>query len=318
MIKIFFSYSHEDESYRNQLEKHLSVLMHEGSIEMWHDRRLLAGSFVDTEIDYQIDSADIILLLVSATFLSSRYCYSVEMKRALTRQGKNEVQIIPVIVHACDWRNSIIGKLLAAPKDGKPISSWPIIEEAFLDVTLKIRAVILAKESIRSGSSNQQHLKSEPNPAEINIHSSNLRLRKSFSDIDQRKFCQDSWEFIAKFFEASLTELKTTNPLIGTHFKVIDTNTFIAAIYINDFQKNECSINYGSNTITINGAWATPVSRASPKVNNSYNEQLFIEIKDQSLLLKISGSSALHRLDKNVSQKGAAELLWELLIKPFQ
>ena len=43
-VKIFFSYSHEDEALRDKLEVQLSTLKHEGLIEPWHDRRITAGS----------------------------------------------------------------------------------------------------------------------------------------------------------------------------------------------------------------------------------------------------------------------------------
>ena len=110
--KSFFSYSHDDEALRNQLEKHLASLKHEGLVDSWHDRRLVAGEMVDNAIDAQIDAADIVLLLVSASFLSSHYCYSVEMQRALARHARKDCRVVPVILRACDWTHSSMGKLL--------------------------------------------------------------------------------------------------------------------------------------------------------------------------------------------------------------
>jgi hypothetical protein len=43
---LFFSYSHADESLRDQLEKHLSSLQRQGIISSWHDRRIAAGVLV--------------------------------------------------------------------------------------------------------------------------------------------------------------------------------------------------------------------------------------------------------------------------------
>jgi hypothetical protein len=65
MARIFFSYSHDDEQFRDQLEKHLALLKHEGLIESWHDRRILPGVAFDKVIDRQLEKADILLLLVS-------------------------------------------------------------------------------------------------------------------------------------------------------------------------------------------------------------------------------------------------------------
>ena len=90
MASLFFSYSHADEALRDQLEKHLSALKHQGKIETWHDRRILAGQTFSSEIDSHLESADIILLLVSPDFLASDYCYEVEMRHALERHQRGE------------------------------------------------------------------------------------------------------------------------------------------------------------------------------------------------------------------------------------
>ena len=73
-ISLFYSYSHEDEALRNKLETHLSLLQDEGVISGWHDRRIEAGTEWDGAISRNLEEAGIILLLVSADFLASRYC----------------------------------------------------------------------------------------------------------------------------------------------------------------------------------------------------------------------------------------------------
>ena len=40
-IKIFISYSHQDEPMREKLGNHLALLKHEGVIDDWHDRRIM-------------------------------------------------------------------------------------------------------------------------------------------------------------------------------------------------------------------------------------------------------------------------------------
>lgn len=83
MAKVFFSYSHKDEALRDQLETHLALLRNQCLIESWHDRRIVAGSELDDSIFDQLEAANVILLLVSADFLASTYCYSKEMARAM-------------------------------------------------------------------------------------------------------------------------------------------------------------------------------------------------------------------------------------------
>ena len=141
---IFFSYSHVDESLRDQLEVHLAMLKRQGLIEAWHDRRIKAGDDVDVSIAAELERAEVILLLVSPDFLASKYCYDVEMSRAMERQQAGDARVIPVILRHCDWHDAPFGKLVAAPKDGKPIKSWPDTDAAFLDVVSMIRHALPA------------------------------------------------------------------------------------------------------------------------------------------------------------------------------
>lgn len=118
MASLFFSYSHADESLRNQLERHLSALRYQGVIETWHDRRIPAGHAFSAEIDAHLESADIILLLVSSDFLASEYCRGREMKRAMERHHRRAAIVIPVVLRLCEWRDTPFAKLLAVAKDG--------------------------------------------------------------------------------------------------------------------------------------------------------------------------------------------------------
>lgn len=72
--KLFYSYSHRDEALRETLDTHLTILKREGFLTTWHDRRIRPGDEWDHEISRHLDAADIILLLVSPSFLASEYC----------------------------------------------------------------------------------------------------------------------------------------------------------------------------------------------------------------------------------------------------
>src|SRR5437588_13084082 len=98
VIEIFYSYAHEDEDLRNRLFKHLSSLRREGLIVEWHDRQILPGTGWTHEIDSHLNTASIILLLVSPAFMVSDYCYDVEMARAMERYEAGEAYVIPVIL----------------------------------------------------------------------------------------------------------------------------------------------------------------------------------------------------------------------------
>src|ERR1044071_2992856 len=120
--RVFFSYSHADEAYRDRLEKALAMLKRQGIIETWHDRRIVPGAQLDQIISTELESARLILLLVSLDFLASDYCYDVEMRRAMQRHEAGETQVVPIILRPCDWRGAPFGRLTALPKDGKPVT----------------------------------------------------------------------------------------------------------------------------------------------------------------------------------------------------
>src|SRR5947209_8334377 len=93
-VEVFISYAHEDELLRQQLETHLSPLQRQGLISDWHDRQLLAGDEWAREIDQHLETASIILLLISPNFLASDYCYEIEMRRALERHKLGDARVI--------------------------------------------------------------------------------------------------------------------------------------------------------------------------------------------------------------------------------
>ncbi|HUU46892.1 MAG TPA: FxSxx-COOH system tetratricopeptide repeat protein [Acidobacteriota bacterium] len=142
LIEVFYSYSHKDEELRDKLETHLSILKRAKVITDWHDRRIGAGKEWKGQIDGHLNTAQVILLLISADFLASHYCYDIEMMRALERHEAKEACVIPVILRAVDWSGAPFGELQALPKDAKPVTSWDNEDEAFTDVARGIRAAV--------------------------------------------------------------------------------------------------------------------------------------------------------------------------------
>jgi hypothetical protein len=119
MAILFFSYSHQDEGLRDQLETHLAALKRQGYITTWHDRRITGGEAFADAISANLEAADIVLLLVSPDFIASDYCFDKEMIRALDRHQEGTCTVIPVILRPCDWQDAPFGSFLAASKDGK-------------------------------------------------------------------------------------------------------------------------------------------------------------------------------------------------------
>lgn len=141
-VSVFVSYSHLDEDMRRELGKHLSVLEKQDIIESWHDRKITAGSEWEGDIHTALESARVILLLISADFVQSKYCYDVEMSRALQRHEAREALVIPVILRAVSLTGTPFAKLQALPRDAKPIATWGDRDSAFVDVTEGLRVAI--------------------------------------------------------------------------------------------------------------------------------------------------------------------------------
>jgi len=130
------------------LETHLSLLQRQGILGVWYDRKIGAGTEWKGQIDAHLESAELILMLISPDFLASDYCYDVELKRALERHETGLARAIPIILRPVDWHDAPFGKLQALPKDGKPISLWANRDEAFRNVVDGIRR---AARDLRTG-----------------------------------------------------------------------------------------------------------------------------------------------------------------------
>jgi hypothetical protein len=146
-IEVFCSYAPEDETWLRKLETHLSLLKRQGLIATWHNRLIHPGTNWEQETNSHLNSASVILLLISADFLASDYCYGVEMQCALERQSLNEAWVIPILVHPVDWQKAPFAHLQVLPSNGEPIMMWGNQDKVWSHVVEEIRTVL---EKIRS------------------------------------------------------------------------------------------------------------------------------------------------------------------------
>lgn len=322
---VFFSYSHADEELRDQIEKQLAILKRQGVIETWHDRRIGAGEHIDHAISTQLENAQVILLLVSSDFLNSDYCYDKEMTRALERHDEGSAIVIPVILRACDWMRSPLGRLNAVPRDGKPIKQLPDIDDAMLQVATAVRAAV---ERLGTQPSAPPQAATKPRPTAAHREeapasdlrpseprSSNLRLAKTFTSRDRDRFRDEAFEFIARFFENSLSELGSRNPGYEGVFRRIDANRFHATVYKDGRDLAKATIFLGGD-IARNGI---SYVQGHTTASNTLNESLSVEADDQTMYLKEFGMMHFGAdRERKLSFEGAAEVLWEHFIAPLQ
>ena len=138
---VFFSYAHQDKWLRDELEKHLSNLKYRGLITTWHDQDIQAGEQWAQQIDIYLSKAHIILLLISADFMASQYCYGSEMKRALERHQQREADVIPILLRPVLFTDAPFAKLQMLPTNRKPLMQWQNRDSAFVDIACGIERV---------------------------------------------------------------------------------------------------------------------------------------------------------------------------------
>jgi hypothetical protein len=143
VIEAFLSYAPEDKALVDELTKHLQIMKRQGLITNWSKDDISAGREVKQEAKERLDTAHIILLFVSPDFLALDSHYDVEIARALERHKTGTARVIPIILRRTEgWEKTEFGKLLALPRNSKPITDWRNRDEALQEVAKGIRAVV--------------------------------------------------------------------------------------------------------------------------------------------------------------------------------
>lgn len=141
-LNVFISYSHKDGALCEELEVHLSNLKRQNIISFWYDGDIVPGTAWEAQILEHLKTAQIVLLLVSADFIASDFCYSIEMKQAIARHDAGEARIIPILLRPTDWKGAPFARLKMLPTDAKAVTRWPTHDDAFEDIMKGIRKAI--------------------------------------------------------------------------------------------------------------------------------------------------------------------------------
>jgi hypothetical protein len=141
-LEVFFSYSSADNELCQQLLCHLSALKRQGSIHQWRNCQITAGQNRIEEIDRHLDSAHVILLLVSADFIESDHCFSIELKKAMERHEVGKARVIPIVLREVDYCGMPFERLDPLPQNRLPVTSWKNQDEAFTDIAKGVRIAV--------------------------------------------------------------------------------------------------------------------------------------------------------------------------------
>ncbi len=166
-IQVFCCYAHEDQPYLLQLKKQLKPLERDGLIVVQADIDVIPGEEWEQKISYYLNTAQMILLLVSSDFIVSEYCYSTEMVQALARHERGEAIVIPIILRPVHWQGTSLGKLEALPKNAIAVvdRSWQNQDEAFFNIAEGIRNIV-EKQRMKSTTTTHHTILGYPPPTD--------------------------------------------------------------------------------------------------------------------------------------------------------
>jgi len=130
--KLVYVYDHQkDEIWREELSKH---------IPGWHEGEVQPGTDRLEEVKKHMESADIILLLLSADFFET--CDGL-WRLALELHETRKTHIVPILLRSYFLPKEFAG-LQALPRNRKPITMWDRDhrDEAYKDIAREINKII--------------------------------------------------------------------------------------------------------------------------------------------------------------------------------
>lgn len=167
VIEIFLTFWYQDEDLERGLEEQLAQLRAEGVIDGWRRRVIDAAWQPQHPVDEGIHSADLILLLISSSLVSSRYLQAAEAQAGLERQRRGEAELVPIVLRPCQWQSTPLTGLTPLPSGGRPLTLWPSQAEGLLDIGVGLRRLLEQRPARSGGDGDGQRpaaANSEPEP----------------------------------------------------------------------------------------------------------------------------------------------------------
>ncbi len=141
-LKVFISYSHKDKRLKDKLITHLNSLIRQKYICLWYDNMILPGKEINEEIMKALHSSQIVLLLLSADYLSSNYCYQEEMQEAMKLRREKNLVVIPIILREVDLKGTPVDNLSSLPEDRKAVTQYRNEDTAFKNIADGVRSAV--------------------------------------------------------------------------------------------------------------------------------------------------------------------------------
>jgi hypothetical protein len=123
VMRVFISYSHQDQHWLQRLQVHLKPLARDGIIDPWSDKRIEGGALWKREIGAALSSATAAVLLISADFLASDFIVDHELPELLRRSEREGVLILPVLIGPCRFGASGLSEFQCVNDPSQPVAS---------------------------------------------------------------------------------------------------------------------------------------------------------------------------------------------------
>jgi hypothetical protein len=127
--KVFISYSHKDRRWLDRLLVHLKPIEREGRFDLWDDTKIAAGQRWKDELRDALETAKVIVLLVSADYLASDFIIEEELPALLDRTSASGTTIIPVILSPSLFNHTNLGMFQAINSPEHPVCNMSPIEQ---------------------------------------------------------------------------------------------------------------------------------------------------------------------------------------------
>ncbi|KAA8388526.1 toll/interleukin-1 receptor domain-containing protein [Acetobacter sp. DmW_136] len=300
----FISYSHADEKALEKLHKHLSILKRDGELLAWTDHEILAGDKVDVSISRQLEICDLFIALISPDYLASNYCYETEFGRAQERALSGELRIVPVILEPCDWLASPFKEFLALPKEGRPVSNFTNVNNAFLDIVTGIRRII------ESGNCEKQNsIDEKKSPI-----SRQVRIKKDFDAIQRADYADRAFDVLHDYFKSSCVELSRASEDLRTKFEDMSPTAFTCSVVNRSKYNEEAHITVHNSKGNISGFGSISYINRRYAEKNMANGWIRVANDDYQLFLKMDHFSG-NRDDEKITPEQVAERLWNDFVR---
>lgn len=307
---LYLCYAQKEKTLRAALEAHLQPLKQQGLITTWHDGEIRAGAEWQSELRLHLQTADIILLLISSNFLASDNLYREGMLEALGRHERSEAVVIPILMRPVDWEATSISKLRILPSNGRAVTEWSNRDAAFLDIAREVRAAV---EGLLAAS-----LLNRPDEASSARETSFVADKRAARRREEGQVAPTIFFFNAPFIDANefYGRQRACNELLDNAAKRASTSIVgprrIGKTWLLAYLKQTISARFGSRFPVAS------IDATSPRCATIDGFVSFILEEWNFDLLSSPESSPMARLERVVKEMRRQEMIPLLCIDEFE